>query len=91
MPEHAADDGPTHRSETEVSRAKLRARLFFAFSMGLAVPLFCIMTAMYPMVIVLDKYRRRAEHVANALWAALSTFPFVHVEVLAPCYRVRIF
>lgn len=91
LPGGASDDahtsGPAHRTEEEIRRAKMRAKLFFTISMGLAVPLFFLMSIMYPVVMLLDRYRRRAEHLANKAWAALSTLPFVQVQVLVSSLR----
>lgn len=80
-------DGPMHRTAWEVRRAKLRAKLFFTLSMGLAIPLFILMSIIYPAVMLLDRYRRRIEHVANKVWAVMSTLPFVQVQVLY--FRMR--
>ena len=77
----AETNGPKHRSDAAIRVSKLRAILFFTFSMGLAVPLFLFMSVIYPAVMLLDRYRRRAEHLANNIWAVLSTAPFVKVKV----------
>ena len=86
FPDDASADantkGPKQRTEDEIRRSKLRAKLFFGISMALAIPLFLFMSAMYPAVMLLDRYRRSAEHLANRLWAALSTLPFVGVKVI---------
>lgn len=61
--------------------ARLRALLFFTWSMILAVPFFCVMLAIQPFVLLFDKHRRRAQHGVNKLWARLSLLPFNAVEV----------
>jgi hypothetical protein len=78
---HMNSDGPKRRTEADIRGAKLRAFIFFTVSMLLAVPLFLVMSILYPAVMLFDRYRRRAEHVANRVWAALSTLPFVRVQV----------
>jgi hypothetical protein len=81
-----ASDGPTQRTAAEVRTATLRAKLFYTISMGLSIPLFFLMSAIFPVVLLVDGYRRRVEHLANKVWAALSTLPFVQVQVTSLAY-----
>ncbi|CAD7703020.1 unnamed protein product [Ostreobium quekettii] len=39
------------------------------------------MLVIYPIVLKLDKYRRRAQHAVNTLWAKLGSFPFYRVKI----------
>jgi 1-acyl-sn-glycerol-3-phosphate acyltransferase len=61
--------------------ARLRAVLFAAWTFALAVPLFVVMVAMSPLVLLTDKSRRLAQHFVNNLWACASTAPFFRVTV----------
>ena len=79
--DYVGDQGPRERTKQEVGRAKFRAIMFFTFSMAIAIPLFCLMLILYPFVMIFDKFRRRAEHLVNKIWAVLSTIPFNKVVV----------
>lgn len=79
--DYVGDEGPRQRTTEDVGRAKFRAILFFTFSMVMAIPFFCLMLILYPFVLVFDKFRRRAEHLVNKVWAVLSTIPFSKVVV----------
>ncbi|GAX80248.1 hypothetical protein CEUSTIGMA_g7686.t1 [Chlamydomonas eustigma] len=59
----------------------LRALLFFAWSLTLAVPLFVTMALMAPLVLAMDKYKRLAQHFVNNIWAKISSSLFYRVEV----------
>ena len=61
--------------------ARVRALLFFLWTLAVALPLFVVMLAVYPFVLVTDKFQRRAEHAVNNVWAVLSPIPFFGVEV----------
>ena len=73
--------GPKQRSKSEERWAKLRGTLFLTWSMAVAVPLFCTMFIIFPLVWLLDRHRRRAQHFMNKVWAWLSTAPFCTVQV----------
>ena len=73
--------GRVERGEGETKWARLRGKIFLTFSMTIAVPLFCVMLAIYPFVWLLDRHRRRAEHAVNKFWAWSSTAPFNKVTV----------
>mmetsp|Transcript_11676 Transcript_11676/g.22480 ORF Transcript_11676/g.22480 Transcript_11676/m.22480 type:complete len:264 (-) Transcript_11676:81-872(-) len=62
--------------------AKLRAVAFYSLTGAIAIPLFVVMLAFAPPVILLDRYRRSAEHFWNALWASISTLPLYKTEVV---------
>ena len=49
--------------------------------MLMAIPFFCMMLILFPFVMLFDKFRRRAEHLVNKIWAVLSTLPFNKVVV----------
>ncbi|KAL4853990.1 1-acyl-sn-glycerol-3-phosphate acyltransferase [Chlorella vulgaris] len=67
-----------------VAVAATRAVLFYTTTFLFASPLFVVMLAAYPYVLLFDKFRRRAEHAVNTVWAKLSTLLFysVHIEGL---------
>lgn len=60
---------------------KIRALLFFGWSLFLALPLFVSMAIMAPVVMMADKYKRLAQHFVNNIWAKISTSLFYPVEV----------
>lgn len=77
--------------------ARIRALAFFATSVLISLPLFVVMVAIYPLVMLFDRHRyvvsvcmdtrrtqhrRQAEHVVNFVWAKLSMLFFNPVEVL---------
>eukprot|EP00850_Spirogloea_muscicola_P003902 SM000016S01890 [mRNA] locus=s16:470658:472072:+ [translate_table: standard] len=55
---------------------KARAAAFYFTTFALAVPLFAVMLALHPLVVLLDRHRRRAHHAVNAVWANCTTRPF---------------
>lgn len=79
--DYVGSDGPRERSKEDVGRAKFRAIMFFTCSMLMAIPFFCMMLILFPFVMIFDKFRRRAEHLVNKIWAVLSTLPFNKVVV----------
>lgn len=62
--------------------ARVRAIMFFSWSMLLALPLFVSMLCLAPFVMLFDKSRRLGQHFVNNLWAKASTSPFYGVEVV---------
>lgn len=61
--------------------ARVRSISFFVWCLLLSLPLFCVMLAVYPFVLLLDKHRRQAEHFVNMVWAKLSMRLFTPVQV----------
>mmetsp|Transcript_4690 Transcript_4690/g.11097 ORF Transcript_4690/g.11097 Transcript_4690/m.11097 type:complete len:414 (+) Transcript_4690:2273-3514(+) len=61
---------------------KLRAIAFFCWSLLLSIPLFVTMLTMAPFVMLMDKYKRLAQHFVNQAWAKVSTSLFYPVEVI---------
>jgi 1-acyl-sn-glycerol-3-phosphate acyltransferase len=61
--------------------AAIRAVLFYCTTLIFALPLFPCMLAVYPFVLQFDKYRRRAEHAINTLWAKLTTMFYYPVQI----------
>ncbi|KAK3236809.1 hypothetical protein CYMTET_53070 [Cymbomonas tetramitiformis] len=59
----------------------VRAIMFYLSTVAIAVPLFVIMCVIHPFVILFDKYRRRAQHMVNDIWANLTTALFYPIEV----------
>jgi hypothetical protein len=81
QPEEPSQSGRKQWSEEETQKAKRRGKVFLTFSMAIAIPLFCIMLAIFPIVWLFDRARRRAEHWINKIWAKWSTGPFNKVTV----------
>jgi hypothetical protein len=84
QPEKPSQSGRKQWSTDETQKAKRRGKVFLTFSMALAIPLFCIMLAIFPIVWLFDRARRRAEHWINKIWARWSTGPFNKVTVRMP-------
>lgn len=61
--------------------AAIRAVCFYLTTFAFAAPLFVAMLAAYPLVLMFDKYRRRAEHVINNIWAKLTTLFYYPVQI----------
>lgn len=59
----------------------VRAILFYLSTVAIAVPLFVIMVVIHPFVMLFDKYRRRAQHLVNDIWANLTTALFYPIEI----------
>jgi len=72
---------PPADAPLRVALAKVRAVLFFAWTLATAVPLFVVMLAIFPVVRLTDRYQRTGEHLVNNVWAVLSTLPFFPVEI----------
>lgn len=62
--------------------AAIRATCFYFTTFAFAVPLFMVMLAVYPFVLFFDRYRRRAEHVVNNIWAKLTTLFYYPVKIV---------
>ncbi|KAG0584163.1 hypothetical protein KC19_3G189900 [Ceratodon purpureus] len=60
---------------------KVRAICFYLTTFAVAIPLFVVMLAIQPFVLLLDKNRRRAQHLVNKVWATLSTMLFYKTEI----------
>lgn len=61
--------------------AAIRAGFFYTTTFAFAVPLFIVMLILYPMVMLFDRFRRRAEHAVNTLWAKLTTLFYYPVKI----------
>eukprot|EP00236_Picocystis_salinarum_P004282 CAMPEP_0183824034 /NCGR_PEP_ID=MMETSP0807_2-20130328/369_1 /TAXON_ID=88271 /ORGANISM="Picocystis salinarum, Strain CCMP1897" /LENGTH=320 /DNA_ID=CAMNT_0026068945 /DNA_START=105 /DNA_END=1067 /DNA_ORIENTATION=+ len=59
-----------------------RAILFYITTTLLAIPLFVSMLIMHPFVLMLDKYKRWAQHFVNNVWANLTTSLFFRIQVI---------
>lgn len=67
---------------TDVNLAqKVRAILFYLTTFAVAIPLFVVMLILQPFVLLLDKQRRRAQHLVNKVWAILTTSLFYKTEI----------
>lgn len=60
----------------------VRALLFYITTTLLAIPLFVSMLIMHPFVLALDKYKRKAQHFVNNVWANLTTSLFFRIQVI---------
>jgi 1-acyl-sn-glycerol-3-phosphate acyltransferase len=84
------NDGRTAPSLTVIRQSRrfptwlaaVRAAFFYLTTFVFAAPLFFIMLAVYPAVMVFDKFRRRAEHAINTVWAKLTTLLYYPVKIV---------
>ncbi|KAL3698716.1 hypothetical protein R1sor_012792 [Riccia sorocarpa] len=60
---------------------KLRALCFYLWTYAVATPLFLVMAALQPFVLILDKHRRTAQHYVNRIWATLTTALFYKTDI----------
>ncbi|GBF88021.1 1-acyl-sn-glycerol-3-phosphate acyltransferase [Raphidocelis subcapitata] len=84
LPLPGGADAPAAAAPGGLSRllANVRALAFALWTFTLAIPLFIAMTAMSPVVMLTDKFRRLAQHFVNNLWAIASTTPFYGVTIV---------
>ncbi|CAI7923957.1 unnamed protein product [Closterium sp. NIES-53] len=61
---------------------KFRAILFYLVTLIIATPLFVLMLIVQPFVLLLDRTKRRAQHVINNVWANTTTAVFYPTEVV---------
>ena len=61
--------------------ATIRAVLFYMTTFATALPMFVVMLAIYPFVMLFDKYRRGGEHIINTLWSKLTTLLYFPVKI----------
>ncbi len=61
--------------------ATIRAILFYLTTFATAMPMFVVMLAIYPFVMVFDKYRRGGEHIINTLWSKMTTLLYFPVKI----------
>ncbi|CAI5463393.1 unnamed protein product [Closterium sp. Yama58-4] len=59
-----------------------RAILFYLVTLIIATPLFVIMLVLQPFVLLLDRTKRRAQHLINNVWANTTTAVFYPTEVV---------
>ncbi|XP_020248195.1 1-acyl-sn-glycerol-3-phosphate acyltransferase 1, chloroplastic [Asparagus officinalis] len=72
--------------------SKLRAICFYTVTATTAIPLFMLMALVHPIVMLFDRYRRRAHHLIAKVWASVSIAPFYRFEMEGlenlPCWDV---
>lgn len=61
--------------------ASVRAVLFYAFSLCIALPIFALMIVISPFVFLFDRQRREIYGKLNTFWATMSTRLFFNVDV----------
>ena len=61
--------------------ASVKGFMFYTTTFLLALPLFAIMLALTPFVLLFDKHRRLAQHFVNNIWAKISTLLYYRVQV----------
>jgi len=60
---------------------KLRGICFYSVTCMLAIPLFLVMLVVHPLVLLLDKSRRKFHHLMGKIWARLTLLPFCKVDI----------
>ncbi|GJP53347.1 hypothetical protein CLOM_g12506 [Closterium sp. NIES-68] len=61
---------------------RFRAILFYLVTLIIATPLFLLMLVVQPFVLLVDRTKRRAQHVINNVWANTTTAVFYPTEVV---------
>lgn len=61
---------------------RIRAICFYLWTYAVAVPLFPVMLALQPFVLLFDKYRRKAQHVVNRIWASITILLFYKADII---------
>ncbi|KAJ6851406.1 1-acyl-sn-glycerol-3-phosphate acyltransferase 1, chloroplastic [Iris pallida] len=59
---------------------KVRAVCFYSLTAAAAIPLFVVMALAHPLVLLLDRHRRRAHHLIARVWAASTIWPFYRFD-----------
>lgn len=60
--------------------SKLRGICFYAVTSVVAIFLFVLMLMVHPFVLLLDQYRRKAQHFIAKIWATLTVSPFFKIK-----------
>ncbi|KAF3450181.1 hypothetical protein FNV43_RR06261 [Rhamnella rubrinervis] len=60
--------------------SKIRGICFYAVTSFVAIFLFVLMLMMHPFVLLLDRYRRKAQHFIAKIWATLTVSPFFNIK-----------
>ncbi|KAK2646817.1 hypothetical protein Ddye_022012 [Dipteronia dyeriana] len=61
--------------------SKVRGMCFYAVTSVVAIFLIVLMLMGHPLVLLLDRYRRKFHHYIAKLWAILTVSPFLKVEI----------
>ncbi|CAM6117018.1 unnamed protein product [Calypogeia fissa] len=61
---------------------RIRAICFYLWTFAVAFPLFFVMLGVQPFVLLLDKYRRKVQHIINRIWASLTILLFYKAEII---------
>lgn len=78
---------PDPATQERVSRASsvldnVRAVAFYLMTLLIAIPLFVVMVAIHPFVLLFDKLRRRGQHFVNNIWANTTTSLFYKTDIV---------
>lgn len=60
--------------------SKVRGICFYAVTAFVAIIVFVLMLVAHPPVLLLDRYRRKAQHFIAKIWAYLTVSPFFKIE-----------
>lgn len=61
--------------------SKVRGICFYAVTAFVAIFSFVLMLIAHPFVLLLDQYRRKAQHFIAKIWAILTVSPFFKIKV----------
>ncbi|CAM0956612.1 unnamed protein product [Alopecurus aequalis] len=61
--------------------SRIRGVFFYTVTAVVAIFLFIVMVGVHPLVILFDRYRRRAQHYIAKIWATLSISMFYKLEI----------
>ncbi|CAN6293078.1 unnamed protein product [Urochloa humidicola] len=76
----AAGDSRQALSDLQVA-SRVRGVFFYLVTAVAAIFLFLAMVAVHPLVLLFDRYRRRAQHYIAKIWATLTISMFYKLEV----------
>ncbi|KAL2464348.1 1-acyl-sn-glycerol-3-phosphate acyltransferase [Forsythia ovata] len=60
--------------------SKIRGICFYAVTAFTAIFLFVLMLIQHPLVLLFDRYRRKAHYLVAKIWASLTVAPFMKIE-----------
>jgi len=76
----AADESPRVLQDVQMV-SRIRGVFFYMVTSVAAIFLFIAMVVVHPLVLLFDRYRRRAQHYIAKIWATLTVSMFYKLEV----------
>ncbi|KAG0488558.1 hypothetical protein HPP92_007369 [Vanilla planifolia] len=60
--------------------SRIRGMCFYSITTIIAIPLVVVMLLVHPVLMILDRHRRRIHHFIAKIWATLTIYPFYRFE-----------